>query len=151
MKNLTKQNKRKANGLTIYSLLGQCVWDNNGQLRGTVIAVLAQGEFATHLRCADQTEREFYLPLEKVTKTEEGIIATQTCPPPHHTTCVRLGLGIFDDRGGYMGKLTDILLHGTRLAWAVTGRKKIPYRDLQIGDIALLHGRGYIEQKLRSL
>lgn len=135
--------------MKISSVYGKEIISTDGK-QGYVLSVHANGTQLRYLLCADENEKEFTVDVNSVVKFGERIVYKESGFIPEPAPSVRLGRAVFDEKGAFVGVLSDLVFEGNRLEKAKIGKKNYPAEGLVYGDAAILKTSKILRQNVEK-
>lgn len=105
---------------------------------GYVISVNAYCGKLECLTCADDDENEFIVDMKNVISVKEKIIFEDRESAINSAIPIRLGCASYDERGMFLGNLTECNTSGLNITNAKIGKKNYPASELICGDIIIV-------------
>lgn len=105
---------------------------------GYVLSVNANGGVIECLRCADEDENEFFIDMKNIVSVGDKIIYEDRESAIKASTPLRLGCAGYDERGMFLGNLTEYDYRGTKLLSAKIGKKNYPVTGIACGDVVIV-------------
>ncbi len=105
---------------------------------GYVLSVNANGCILECLRCADEDENEFYIDIRNIVSVGDKIIYEDRERAIKVSKPLRLGCAGYDERGVFLGNLTEYEYKGTKLLNAKIGKKNYPAAGIERGDAVIV-------------
>lgn len=128
--------------MNVSELYGKQTLSGDGKKTGCVIGLGESGGEIRYLVCCDGEEREFRIPAENILSVGDKIIFESGKCPYKQCASIRLGVPAFSDGGKYIGVLSDFILAGFKIKYAVIAGKKYPMQRVEYGDAAIVKKSG---------
>lgn len=124
--------------MKLSGLYGKKIADTKDKKRGVILAVSCVKNTIEGYICFDEQEKEFFASA-KNSHTFGDLVSFESLGKENENSFrLRLGLPVYTKQGKFLGRLSDCVILGGKLTYALCGSKKIPFENLIIGDAIIV-------------
>ena len=124
--------------MKISEIYGKAIASVSGKRRGVILGALYENDTVKWLICCDEEEKRFCVAAENLIAPSGDTRFSKAEKALKNAPSLKLGKGVYNAQGNFLGYLEDCILSGFKITYAVVGGKKIPFENLTVGDICLI-------------